>query len=263
MCSSLQTTTNSTFIYSFLQVRVQERRGTAEHYVPVTDVSWCVLVYSMFGERFSGERDASSILTNEKWTCVYLIAVTQIRWTRPTSFTPATGFAVTWKNTPTPACLNKMFTRHIGEKSVQNMQSNVGKHCSTDVTPCCVVRSAGSTVKTCSRGLWVQPTSARSSETSSPTSRLAGWEAEASPNILYIRQSRSHTAANSLLHSSKSIVTLLTLGWVLSLFLDHVGVTYCYSGIRRKPVLNMPLLPNLDLKNDPVWSSAHTHTFVH
>ncbi|KAF4073558.1 hypothetical protein AMELA_G00244500 [Ameiurus melas] len=30
-----------------------------------------------------------------------------------------------------------------------------------------------------------------------------------------------------------------------------VGVTYCYSGIRRKTVLNMPLLPNLDLKNDP------------
>ncbi|XP_056597569.1 DNA-binding protein RFX5-like [Triplophysa dalaica] len=26
---------------------------------------------------------------------------------------------------------------------------------------------------------------------------------------------------------------------------------YCYSGIRRKNVLNMPLLPNLDLKNDP------------
>ncbi|XP_054878530.1 DNA-binding protein RFX5 isoform X1 [Poeciliopsis prolifica] len=26
---------------------------------------------------------------------------------------------------------------------------------------------------------------------------------------------------------------------------------YCYSGIRRKTVLNMPLLPNLDLKNDP------------
>uniref|UniRef100_A0A3P8WVI8 Regulatory factor X, 5 n=1 Tax=Cynoglossus semilaevis TaxID=244447 RepID=A0A3P8WVI8_CYNSE len=30
--------------------------------------------------------------------------------------------------------------------------------------------------------------------------------------------------------------------------------TYCYSGIRRKTVLNMPLLPNLDLKNDPVPS---------
>ncbi|KAK2887566.1 hypothetical protein QQF64_013233 [Cirrhinus molitorella] len=29
------------------------------------------------------------------------------------------------------------------------------------------------------------------------------------------------------------------------------GHTYCYSGIRRKTVLNMPLLPNLDLKNDP------------
>ncbi|XP_036395431.1 DNA-binding protein RFX5-like isoform X2 [Megalops cyprinoides] len=26
---------------------------------------------------------------------------------------------------------------------------------------------------------------------------------------------------------------------------------YCYSGIRRRTVLNMPLLPNLDLKNDP------------
>ncbi|XP_041094905.1 pollen-specific leucine-rich repeat extensin-like protein 1 [Polyodon spathula] len=26
---------------------------------------------------------------------------------------------------------------------------------------------------------------------------------------------------------------------------------YCYSGIRRKTVLNMPLLPSLDLKNDP------------
>lgn len=26
---------------------------------------------------------------------------------------------------------------------------------------------------------------------------------------------------------------------------------YCYSGIRRKTILNMPLLPNLDLKNDP------------
>uniref|UniRef100_A0A3Q4HYX2 Regulatory factor X, 5 n=1 Tax=Neolamprologus brichardi TaxID=32507 RepID=A0A3Q4HYX2_NEOBR len=29
------------------------------------------------------------------------------------------------------------------------------------------------------------------------------------------------------------------------------GQSYCYSGIRRKTVLNMPLLPNLDLKNDP------------
>ncbi|KAK3532823.1 hypothetical protein QTP86_033413 [Hemibagrus guttatus] len=38
---------------------------------------------------------------------------------------------------------------------------------------------------------------------------------------------------------------------VLSFFLDRLGVTYCYSGIRRKTVLNMPLLPNLDLKNDP------------
>ncbi|KAJ8290088.1 hypothetical protein GJAV_G00008580 [Gymnothorax javanicus] len=27
--------------------------------------------------------------------------------------------------------------------------------------------------------------------------------------------------------------------------------TYCYSGIRRRTVLNMPLLPNLDLRNDP------------
>ncbi|CAG5887676.1 unnamed protein product [Menidia menidia] len=32
--------------------------------------------------------------------------------------------------------------------------------------------------------------------------------------------------------------------------------TYCYSGIRRKTVLNMPLLPNLDLKNDPVGVEA-------
>uniref|UniRef100_A0A3B5MZC2 RFX-type winged-helix domain-containing protein n=1 Tax=Xiphophorus couchianus TaxID=32473 RepID=A0A3B5MZC2_9TELE len=32
------------------------------------------------------------------------------------------------------------------------------------------------------------------------------------------------------------------------------GQSYCYSGIRRKTVLNMPLLPNLDLKNDPLQS---------
>lgn len=51
------------------------------------------------------------------------------------------------------------------------------------------------------------------------------------------------------------------LGRVRSLFLDHAGVTYCYSGIRRKTVLNMPLLPNLDLKNDPVRNSART--FIH
>ncbi|KAG5842727.1 hypothetical protein ANANG_G00180780 [Anguilla anguilla] len=33
--------------------------------------------------------------------------------------------------------------------------------------------------------------------------------------------------------------------------LDSAADTYCYSGIRRKSVLNMPLLPSLDLKNDP------------
>ncbi|KAI1902325.1 hypothetical protein AGOR_G00043600 [Albula goreensis] len=33
--------------------------------------------------------------------------------------------------------------------------------------------------------------------------------------------------------------------------LDSAVVTYCYSGIRRKSVLSMPLLPSLDLKNDP------------
>ncbi|KAJ8335299.1 hypothetical protein SKAU_G00409380 [Synaphobranchus kaupii] len=33
--------------------------------------------------------------------------------------------------------------------------------------------------------------------------------------------------------------------------LDPTADTYCYSGIRRKSVLNMPLLPSLDLKNDP------------
>ncbi|XP_060798366.1 DNA-binding protein RFX5 isoform X2 [Neoarius graeffei] len=57
----------------------------------------------------------------------------------------------------------------------------------------------------------------------------------------------------SLTRSSISIVSLhsLSFGRVLSLLLDHVFVTYCYSGIRRKTVLNMPLLPNLDLKNDP------------
>ncbi|KPP77338.1 hypothetical protein Z043_103251, partial [Scleropages formosus] len=33
--------------------------------------------------------------------------------------------------------------------------------------------------------------------------------------------------------------------------LNSVNDTYCYSGIRRKTLLNMPLLPNLDLKNDP------------
>uniref|UniRef100_A0A3P8WVI3 Regulatory factor X, 5 n=1 Tax=Cynoglossus semilaevis TaxID=244447 RepID=A0A3P8WVI3_CYNSE len=37
--------------------------------------------------------------------------------------------------------------------------------------------------------------------------------------------------------------------------------TYCYSGIRRKTVLNMPLLPNLDLKNDPVPSPPSVSTY--
>lgn len=69
----------------------------------------------------------------------------------------------------------------------------------------------------------------------------------------------------SLTRSSISIVSLhsLSFGRVLSLLLDHVFVTYCYSGIRRKTVLNMPLLPNLDLKNDPVRNSeTHSLTFT-
>ncbi|XP_076020502.1 uncharacterized protein rfx5 isoform X2 [Genypterus blacodes] len=36
---------------------------------------------------------------------------------------------------------------------------------------------------------------------------------------------------------------------------------YCYSGIRRKIVLNMPLLPNLDLKNDPVELTELVQTY--
>nr|XP_061822925.1 DNA-binding protein RFX5-like isoform X1 [Nerophis lumbriciformis] len=36
---------------------------------------------------------------------------------------------------------------------------------------------------------------------------------------------------------------------------------YCYSGIRRKMVLNMPLLPNLDLKNDPAELTELVQTY--
>ncbi|XP_020776366.1 DNA-binding protein RFX5 [Boleophthalmus pectinirostris] len=38
---------------------------------------------------------------------------------------------------------------------------------------------------------------------------------------------------------------------------------YCYSGIRRKTVLNMPLLPNLDLKNDPSELTELVQTYKH
>nr|XP_061808818.1 DNA-binding protein RFX5-like [Nerophis lumbriciformis] len=36
---------------------------------------------------------------------------------------------------------------------------------------------------------------------------------------------------------------------------------YCYSGIRRKTVLNMPLLPKLDLKNDPAELTELVQTY--
>ncbi|KAM9383877.1 uncharacterized protein rfx5 [Pholidichthys leucotaenia] len=36
---------------------------------------------------------------------------------------------------------------------------------------------------------------------------------------------------------------------------------YCYSGIRRKTVLNMPLLPSLDLKNDPAELTELVQTY--
>ncbi|XP_035848841.1 DNA-binding protein RFX5 isoform X2 [Sander lucioperca] len=36
---------------------------------------------------------------------------------------------------------------------------------------------------------------------------------------------------------------------------------YCYSGIRRKTVLNMPLLPNLDLNNDPAELTELVQTY--
>ncbi|XP_029976381.1 DNA-binding protein RFX5 isoform X2 [Salarias fasciatus] len=36
---------------------------------------------------------------------------------------------------------------------------------------------------------------------------------------------------------------------------------YCYSGIRRKTVLNMPLLPNLDLKSDPAELTELVQTY--
>ncbi|XP_053718666.1 DNA-binding protein Rfx5 isoform X2 [Synchiropus splendidus] len=36
---------------------------------------------------------------------------------------------------------------------------------------------------------------------------------------------------------------------------------YCYSGIRRKTVLNLPLLPNLDLKNDPAELTELVQTY--
>ncbi|XP_061615807.1 DNA-binding protein RFX5 isoform X2 [Phyllopteryx taeniolatus] len=36
---------------------------------------------------------------------------------------------------------------------------------------------------------------------------------------------------------------------------------YCYSGIRRKTVLNIPLLPNLDLKNDPAELTELVQTY--
>uniref|UniRef100_A0A3B5AI51 Regulatory factor X5 n=1 Tax=Stegastes partitus TaxID=144197 RepID=A0A3B5AI51_9TELE len=39
------------------------------------------------------------------------------------------------------------------------------------------------------------------------------------------------------------------------------GQSYCYSGIRRKTVLNMPLLPNLDLKNDPAELTELVQTY--
>ncbi len=41
--------------------------------------------------------------------------VIQTLSTHQTSFTPATGSVATWKNILTPACLNKMFTRHTGK----------------------------------------------------------------------------------------------------------------------------------------------------
>lgn len=36
---------------------------------------------------------------------------------------------------------------------------------------------------------------------------------------------------------------------------------YCYSGIKRKTVLNMPLLPHLDLKNDPAELTELVQTY--
>ena len=56
------------------------------------------------------------------------------------------------------------------------------------------------------------------------------------------------------------LVLCQTLSELLVEFPNLSADTYCYSGIRRKTVLNMPLLPNLDLKNDPVHT--HTHTLI-
>ncbi|KAM9823985.1 DNA-binding protein Rfx5 [Neosynchiropus ocellatus] len=44
-------------------------------------------------------------------------------------------------------------------------------------------------------------------------------------------------------------------------FVGPAPHTYCYSGIRRKTVLNLPLLPNLDLKNDPAELTELVQTY--
>ncbi|KAM9839063.1 uncharacterized protein rfx5 [Aulostomus maculatus] len=49
--------------------------------------------------------------------------------------------------------------------------------------------------------------------------------------------------------------------WTDMEFLNSLADTYCYSGIRRKTVLNMPLLPNLDLKNDPAELTELVQTY--
>ncbi|TDH03647.1 hypothetical protein EPR50_G00144070 [Perca flavescens] len=62
------------------------------------------------------------------------------------------------------------------------------------------------------------------------------------------------------LHQSGACVTILCRGcWLSSLTCP--ADTYCYSGIRRKTVLNMPLLPNLDLNNDPAELTELVQTY--
>ncbi|KAI4905422.1 hypothetical protein NFI96_026322 [Prochilodus magdalenae] len=119
------------------------------------------------------------------------VVVTPVWSTQLTSYTPATGFEVTLRNTLTPAYPSKMFTRHI-EMAVHLVQQNI--------------RSFASWVRKHCENLQQRPLSA---------ANFGKIIRDIFPNIKARRLGgRGH-------------------------------------GIRRKTVLNMPLLPNLDLKNDP------------
>lgn len=203
--------------------------------------------------------------------CVSVAAVTRARSTQPTSFTPVTGSAVTWRSTRTPACPNRTSTRLTSQTthSLNFVQLLFGS-CEHPLCP------PGGTVTTCSTVLWAPPTLGRSSETFSPTSRLGGLEEEDSPNILSLHLEDLKTEASCLTleyqHFIIAFVSICVTGWHVWGIVFLVGPwlnsltclrdTYCYSGIRRKTVLNMPLLPNLDLKNDPVHTLLHYYCFI-